>query len=399
MDGGGLAGRQRPAQDRLGAPDRSFDDGRGDDGRAGRAGVAGHDLADGRLGGQRRGGGVDAVPGAHHSHERDRLRDGQDPGDHPGKVLDRPPEQAGRYGDHDVGGLEHLLDRQTALGAEHSVEESEHLTFGELPRNLGVPAGELDGGDEVAHGPTRLGQFGPPARHQLPERGVALDLAVGPGGDVAGAVAVGPPGLDRLGDLSRPLRVLLEDLVGDPGDPPVAQPARGAGVGLDAVAQLDRHPGGSHPPGHGGGVDMVPPQDRVGGLPAALTVEHFDDIGDQYVIVGAGVARPGGGVAGVGVDQAAGGGLEPEASPAAAPLIGHALQVGEGGVPFGVEDSVHVLGPADHPQLGHRLVRRDDELHPRPPGCRQALPAAWLPGTAGAVDGGVLRLRHPAVQP
>jgi hypothetical protein len=28
---------------------------------------------------------------------------------------------------------------------------------------------------------------------------------------------------------------------------------------------------------------------------------------------------------------------------------------------------VHVLGPADHPEFGHGLVGRDDQLHPRPP--------------------------------
>jgi hypothetical protein len=59
---------------------------------------------------------------------------------------------------------------------------------------------------------------------------------------------------------------------------------------------------------------------------------------------------------------------------------------------------VHVLGPADHAQLGHGLVGGDDQLHARPAGVHQALARRRVDSTAGAVDGLVLGLGHSTHQ-
>jgi len=48
--------------------------------------------------------------------------------------------------------------------------------------------------------------------------------------------------------------------------------------------------------------------------------------------------------------------------PASTAFRDEAVQVLEGGVAFGVDDLVHVLGATDHAELGHRFMRRDDEL-------------------------------------
>ena len=45
-------------------------------------------------------------------------------------------------------------------------------------------------------------------------------------------------------------------------------------------------------------------------------------------------------------------------------------------------DGVHVLGPADHPQLGHRLGRRHHQLQARPPAADQPCPRMRVVGAA-----------------
>ena len=61
--------------------------------------------------------------------------------------------------------------------------------------------------------------------------------------------------------------------------------------------------------------------------------------------------------------ETAGGGALLGAAPPATAVNHDVVQVGHGGVPFGVGDEVHVLGPADHPELGHRLVGTDHQFH------------------------------------
>ena len=67
----------------------------------------------------------------------------------------------------------------------------------------------------------------------------------------------------------------------------------------------------------------------------------------------------------MGVDEPAGAARLGGSPAPASHLAGDLIEVAKGGVALGVHDGVHVLGPADHPQLGDALVRRDHELHPR----------------------------------
>jgi hypothetical protein len=57
-----------------------------------------------------------------------------------------------------------------------------------------------------------------------------------------------------LADLGGALGVDSQCLVGDAGDLPVPELARGTGIGLDAIAELDCCGGRGHPADHGGGV-------------------------------------------------------------------------------------------------------------------------------------------------
>ena len=58
----------------------------------------------------------------------------------------------------------------------------------------------------------------------------------------------------------------------------------------------------------------------------------------------------------------------------------------QGGVSLGVHDPVHVLGPADHPQLGHGLVGGDDQLHARALGGDQPLAGRRVDRATETVD-------------
>jgi hypothetical protein len=115
--------------------------------------------------------------------------------------------------------------------------------------------------------------------------------------------------------------------------------------------------------------------------------------------VGSGVAGAGGGVAGVGVDEALGRRRDRGHASAPPALFGDGVQVGEGRVALGVHDGVHVLGPADHPELGDGLVCRDHQFHAGALGRDQACPVRRAPGPAGAVDGVVGSVVDRAGQP
>jgi hypothetical protein len=56
-------------------------------------------------------------------------------------------------------------------------------------------------------------------------------------------------------------------------------------------------------------------------------------------------------------DEPTGGDPGLGASPPTTPFGDEAVQVLEGGVALGIDDLVHVLGAADHAELGDRLVR------------------------------------------
>ncbi len=66
-----------------------------------------------------------------------------------------------------------------------------------------------------------------------------------------------------------------------------------------------------------------------------------------------GVAGSGRGMAGHGPGEAFGRRSHLCPAPPAALLLDDLVQVGHRGVSLGIEDHVHVLGPADDAQLGH----------------------------------------------
>jgi hypothetical protein len=236
---------------------------------------------------------------------------------------------------------------------------------------------------EPVQRPADRRQLGSPAGHQLPLRHVVLGGAGAAGRDLAGPVGRVAPLVHGGRDLRRPLGVQLEDLVGDPCDPPLPQPSRRTRIPLDAVAELEGPAGGRHPPCHGRRMQVFSPQRRVGRLPPTPPVEHLDHVRDQHVIMRAGVPRTRGRVPGVGVDQPAGG--RRNRCTTAPPADRSPIEIGQRRIPFGVHDRMHVLRPADHPQFGDRLVRRDDQLHARP-ACRNEPFTIDVPGAARPED-------------
>lgn len=211
-------------------------------------------------------------------------------------------------------------------------------------------------------------QLGLPAGHEFVGRLVPLDAAGGPSGDRRGSRPALAEAFEVLGDLIGPLRQHLARLRWDAGDAPVAEPTGRAVVSFDAIAELDRLVGRVQPADGCGGVQHVAERGGVERLPAAALVGHGDDVGDEDVVVGSGVAGSAGGVAGDGPREPVGRGAGLGPASAAAPVTEPVVEVGEGGVALGVEDGVHVLGLADHPEYGDGLVGGDDELDAGPAG-------------------------------
>ena len=111
-------------------------------------------------------------------------------------------------------------------------------------------------------------------------------------------------------------------------------------------------------------------------------VEHLDHVGHQHVVVRVRVTGPGGGVPGPPVDQTGRGGADLALASSAALLGDPGVEEGEGGVGLGVEDPVHVIGPADHAEDGDGLVGRDDQLEAGPFRVDEPCPQNGVTGTA-----------------
>ncbi len=171
------------------------------------------------------------------------------------------------------------------------------------------------------------------------------------------------------------------------------------GVGLDAPAQLHRPAGRGQAAHRGRRLQLVTPQGGVRRLPAPGAVVHLEEVGDQHVVVRARVARPGRGMAGVGVDEPAGGRRRPRPAPTAPAGPGHLVEVGQGGVALGVEQAVHDLAQVDHPELGDGLVGRDDELHPWTARPHQPDTRGRVLRPAGGEERLVLGRRHGSALP
>ena len=145
-------------------------------------------------------------------------------------------------------------------------------------------------------------------------------------------------------------------VVRDTGDLPVPEPSRRPRVRLDCVTQLYGDACASQAADHGGGVQVLPPQRRVGCFPPGPLILHSQEVGQQNVVVRARVTCPGGGVAGAGVDEPACGRSLSGLAAAATHFLGDLVEVRHCRVRLGVHDLVHCLRPAHHPQLGDALM-------------------------------------------
>jgi hypothetical protein len=329
--------------------------------------------------------------GSRHADQRNGVGITQDASTRLVQLDCREAEDGWRNGHDDVPLGEHLAVRKGPFRSQHVLGQRSQRSIPEdlRPRVLALvsEAGPLDIGHQLFGREAGSGEFASPFGQQLLDRSVALGLPSLPGDDLAGLVGVEALLGHGLADLGRSLGVDGQGLIGDAGDLPVPELARGTGIGLDAVTQFDCFGGRGHPSDHGGGVEVLPPERRVRSLGPALLVQHLDHVGDEHVVVGTGIAGPGGGMAGMGVDQpGGGGGHRGHATPPAA-FFGQVVQIAQRGVPFGIHDGVHVLGSTEHPQLGHRLMGGDDQLHARAPGVDQAFAGRRVTGTARSVEG------------
>lgn len=160
----------------------------------------------------------------------------------------------------------------------------------------------------------------------------------------------------------------LKDFLGEAGDLPAVQLPGRPLVRLDPIPQLHRHPRGGDPPDRGRRVQLIADEGGVETFPAAPVVSHPHHVGDQHMIMDLGVPGPGCRMPRRRPNQTPGprgGGRLP---PPPAYPGDHRIQIGHRGVAFRIADGVHVLGPADHPQLGDRLRRRHHQLQARPAG-------------------------------
>ena len=359
---------------------------------------------DGGLNGDDRRRGVDPLPGAGHADERDDLGVPQQHVDRPDQLRRVAAEDPGSDRDDHVPAGEHLAGGETAVGGEHLVAQLLQLVEGQgreqlRERTRDVPAGPVDVADQVLGSEPDPGELGLPASHQVRDRREPLRRAGGAGGDLAGPVGVDAALGDRRGRSRRPAwrtapppRRGCRRCATGPTGPTARHPAS------IRVAQLDRPAGARDPAGDGGGVEVLAPHRRVGRLPPAPLVAHLDQVRDQHVIVGGGITRPGRGMAGVGVHQPRRRRRHPGPAASAAEAAGHVVEVGQRGVPFGVHDGVHVLGPADHTQHRHGLVGADHQLHARPPRRRQPHTRRRVRRPARPEDRLVRGVGHDAVQ-
>ncbi len=229
-------------------------------------------VGDGLLG--RKGGGCGPHPlsGPAHPDQGDGLGIGQGPVHYPAEQSGVLAVEVGHDGHDRIPAGEDLAGTKGSLWRECLGHQVPDLVDVGRRDNRPGGRGALEGVHQLGDREARLPQLSSPARDQLALGLVSLGPAGGAGGHVAGPVAVEALGLDLGVDLRRPLGVHLQDRLGDAGDAPVAQPPRRARVGLDAIAQLDRHPGGGQTADHGRGVQVLSPGGGVGRLPPAALV-------------------------------------------------------------------------------------------------------------------------------
>ena len=175
------------------------------------------------------------------------------------------------------------------------------------------------------------------------------------------------PGLGEVVvDVVGALREHLGDGLGDPGDAPVVEPP-GRAVDRARWRSPARPPRPPHAtrPTIGGGVDHVAQPGGVEGLPAAAGRRASPSRSRPARGRAGSGRRPGTWRGGCALDQPRWSASAPGAAAAAALSGEPGVEEREGGIGLGVEDRVHVIGPADHAQHGDGLVRGDHELETR----------------------------------
>ena len=359
-------------------------------------GLEGCFEGDGGLVGDGTSRGVGLLPGRLHAHQRDGVGVSADRLYDTEELAGAEAEQQRPGGDSDVGAGEHLLVGEAPGRAEQVSGQGGQLGLGEHRRPVSAPPCRrlLDALEEAVGAVAGGGKLGEPTRHEVSRRGMALGFAGAPGRHLAGLVGVVALVLDGGGDLRRALGEQLAGPLGHAGDAPVAEPSRRPVVGLDGVAELDRLGRRRHPAERRGGVQDVAQGRRVERFPASFVVGNAAKVGDQNVVVGLRVTGPGGGVAGARPDQAVGRDTGLGAPPAPAAGDHPGVQVGQSGLGLGVQNGVHVLGPADQTEQRDRLVGGHHELHPGPFRVHQTRPIGRVAGAAGTEYCVVLRLGY-----
>jgi hypothetical protein len=145
-------------------------------------------------------------------------------------------------------------------------------------------------------------------------------------------------------------------------------------------------------------VEVVAEQPGVQRFPPASFVAHTDQICDQDVVVNLRVTSAGRRMTGNGPGEAFCRRTQLGTPAPATLVLYNTVEVAHCGVTFGVEDLVHVLGPADHTQLRYRFVRAYDELHAGSHAVHETLAALGVAGAASAKDRPPLVDVHLAVE-
>ncbi len=254
-------------------------------------------------------------------------------------------------GDDHVAAGEGLLFRQAPTSAEQLAGELLEVDHREL---IGGTR-RLDRGDEIGRGMASGGQLFLPPRQQVLDGDFRLVVPGGPRRDRT--CRIRGIGSDCGGDLSRAGRVQLADLGRDPGYRPASEASGRARIGDDPVSKLNRLGGCDHTSHGRRRVEVVSEERGVGTFPPSAGVSHQHGIRDQDMIVHLGIASPGRRVPGRRPDETTGGDPRLASSTPTTPFCDETVQVLEGGVAFGIDNLVHVLGATDHAELSRRFMR------------------------------------------
>ena len=331
----------------------------------GLGGEAFGDLRDVAFGGEDGGGGVGLAAGAGHAEQRDAAAVGDHRVHGRVQLRDAMPVQLRGDGHDHIGAVEHLGLDEAAVAVDRHRDHRRQLRLAETVPDRGAAGG--GGTDLGAKSSARCRPMSARRRHRGHQVGHRLMGFGGPvetGGDLRALYDAPGPALssisrDRFESTSsassgipaigqpprRPERPSSDSMPYPSSTARRAEASRPMAVAAWSWSRTNAVSSAFHPPGrlastrrwrsaHGRGFGGRRPV-----VVACRDVAHVNPAGLRPRLP----LRPGGR-------------RRPD----------HGVEVGHGRVALGVDDGVHVLGPADHPQLGHALGRRDDQLHTRP---------------------------------